>query len=74
MCDLPPEYYLRTDYIKAISMLQFPEKLCFECGYALWEEGIISSCIFDTQECHLCNHKYCEIHLSDHIDRRVCQQ
>ena len=75
MCDLPNGYYLRIDIVKAVTMLNSDaSKLCRECRQVLHEEWVISKCIFDIQECHLCNHKYCDIHLSDRIDRRVCQQ
>jgi hypothetical protein len=47
-------------------------KLCRECRQVLHEEGIISRCIFDIKGCHLCNKKYCKVHLSDHIDRHEC--
>ena len=75
MCDLRNRDYLKFDILKAVSMLNGDaSKLCRECRQVLHEEGIISKCIFDTQECHLCNNKYCKVHLSDHINRRVCQQ
>jgi hypothetical protein len=75
MCDLRKRDYLKFDILKAVSMLNGDaSKLCRECRQVLHEEGIISKCIFDTQECHLCNNKYCKVHLSDHINRRVCEQ
>ena len=72
--DLPPELLLHTDYIKAVSMLQFPEKLCLECGFALQEEGVISRCILNVKTCMLCNHKFCPPHFMLHIQECVLIQ
>ena len=69
--DLPPELLLHTDRIKATSMLQFPEKLCFECGLVLWEEGVISRCVLNVKKCMLCNHKYCPPHFMFHIQECI---
>ena len=73
MCDLPPKYLLKFDILKVVTMLNVDaSKLCRECRQVLHEEGIISRCIFDIKGCHLCNKKYCKVHLSDHIDRHEC--
>ena len=72
--DLPPELFLHTDPIKAASMLQFPEKLCLECGFTLREEGVISRCILNVKQCMLCNHKYCPPHFMYHIQECILIQ
>jgi hypothetical protein len=75
MCDLPNRYYLKIDIVKVVTILNNgASKLCSECLQTLREELMLSNCIFDIRECNLCNNEYCKVHLSDHIDRRVCQQ
>ena len=67
--------YLKIDIVKVVTILNNgASKLCSECLQTLQDELMLSNCIFDITECNLCKNKYCKIHLSDHIDRRVCQQ